>query len=443
MITYVFAPVGYVGTFRTLKYCKYLPALGWDPVVLTIDPRNVPHKDARLLAQMPAGAPIYRTLDIDPAKWLRARGMRKLRAAAARGETVPTDASEGPVPQRPGLFKRFKQLVNAMLTDSPDSHIFWVPFAVAKGLRVIRRERIDVVYCSAPPHSSHVIAYLLGKLTGRPYVLDFRDPWVTDKRDQSPAAYYRFLSAAERWLKRVVVRSAALVIAATEGERNELYDELPGLDGQRLTHITNGFDPSDFEGLAPSGARRSKLVLTHSGTIYPRIADELFDALEHLVAHEPDIGRRIEVNLMGDVVYDYQPRVDALAAAGVLRAHGLKTQSEAIQMLLDSDVLLILRGARGHFPPSHIPAKIFEYIHVGKPILSVAADGELAKIARRSGLGIIVPPGEPLALAEQIQALAARHVEHGLEAAPDRGYIDGFHRRALAATLAERLAEVG
>jgi glycosyltransferase involved in cell wall biosynthesis len=106
-------------------------------------------------------------------------------------------------------------------------------------------------------------------------------------------------------------------------------------------------------------------------------------------------------------------------------------------MVHASDVVLILMGGTKYLP-SHLPSKAFEYLHAGKPILAIAGEGELAQLARKSGLGIVVPPQSVEAVASALRALLADHAAGRLARTPNQAYIRGFERSALA----ERLAHV-
>jgi glycosyltransferase involved in cell wall biosynthesis len=442
IVTYAFPPAGYVGVFRTLKYCRYLPASGWSPLVLTIDPKDVAHKDSRLLEQIPPDLPIYRTFDVDPAKWIERRGQRRLERAK---QANPNGAASAPPPansqnSRRGLLRKFKDFVGMLLTDCPDSHVFWVPFALARGFRIMREHRPDVIYSTTPPHSTHYVALILGWLFRTPYVIDFRDPWETERPRASSGPIARLLASLERASKRLVVRRAAKVVCCTRGDRDDLKKEVPGLPDERFAVITNGYDPIDFAAVEPAPRTSGKLVLVHSGTIYGGIAGEFFDALRILLRQRPGVVNELEVQLVGQIGVQYADDVRELEAAGLVRAFGLQPHATALRMVQSGDIMLILLGG-GIFPPSHIPAKVFEYLYSRKPILAIADPGELTEIVERSGLGAVVSPRPPEALADALLRLLERHMSGKLTTSPNVDYIRSFERTNLAKQLAGVLEE--
>src|SRR5512132_3440110 len=60
VIAYFFPPSGSVGVYRTLKFVKYLPEFGWEPVVLTVSNGKFPVYDESLLKLIPAGVEVHR-----------------------------------------------------------------------------------------------------------------------------------------------------------------------------------------------------------------------------------------------------------------------------------------------------------------------------------------------------------------------------------------------
>lgn len=441
IITYVFPPAAWVGGHRTLKYCKYLGNHGWTPVVLTARPIGVTFKDENLLRQLPAYVSVHRTFDVDPAKWearLAEGKVKRRNPAAGMPHTVSGISSAGQLPAHPpGLLVRAKDLIKAILKESPDSHIFWVPFAFLRGMAVLLKDKVDVIYCTSPPHSAHFTAFLLAKCFRKPYVLDFRDPWYVDGSVRSPGNKIAWLLRLETRAKRMIVRGAARVICVSRGERDELRAEFPELDDHRFTYITNGYDPSDLAAEGSVARQSAKLNLIHAGTIYPGIAGELFDALQRLIASDPVVAEAIQVNLLGEIAEEYMDRVRQLEATGIVKTHGLQPHATTLSMIKASDALLVLMGGVKYLP-SHLPSKFYEYLYAGKPILAIAQEGELTSMARQSGLGIVVPPQSVDVLVEAIRDLHEEHVAGRLNREPNLSFIRSFERAALT----ERLARV-
>jgi hypothetical protein len=133
--------------------------------------------------------------------------------------------------------------------------------------------------------------------------------------------------------------------------------------------------------------------------------------------------------------------VRELEAAGVVVVHGLQPHARALQMMRESDVLLILMGGEV-YQPSHLPSKGFEYLRIGQRILAVAREGELVGMIRRSGLGIATPPKDADALVAAIDSLRDEQLRGTLRRDTDHAFIARFERAALAGELARQLDSV-
>ena len=440
VITYAFPPVAYVGVHRTLKYCRYLSSHQWMPVVLTSRPSDASFKDEKLCQQIPPEVEIYRTADFDPARLIE-------RLSRLRRRTAST-----PIPRQPAVndtapsaavspLANLKRCVEALLTQSPDSHVFWLPFALLKGIRILLGRKVDVIYTTSPPHSSHIAAFLLGKLFNKPYILDFRDPWRVGGSLRGPGETLPTLLALQSRLKRVIIRNASRVICVSKGECDELRAEFPELQDEHFTYITNGYDPQDMVAESHTQDRSSRLTLIHAGTIYSGIAGEFFEALQQLVAQDPEVAKLMDVQLVGETASEYADAIGLLEASGIVTNHGLQPHGTTLRMIQASDVLVILLGGTT-FLPSHLPSKVFEYLHAGKPILAITREGELAQIVRQSGLGIIVPPQSVEKVVGVLRALLIDHVAGRLARVPNKSYIRSFERSVLTEKLARVLDAV-
>ena len=90
IVTYYFPPSGGPGVQRVLKFVKYLPEFGWQPVILTVQDGDYPARDESLLNEIPDHARVYRTKIFEPY-----RLYRKFTGKAAH---APVDVEN--IPQR-------------------------------------------------------------------------------------------------------------------------------------------------------------------------------------------------------------------------------------------------------------------------------------------------------------------------------------------------------
>lgn len=436
IITYAFPPAAYVGVHRTAKYCRHLGKYGWQPLVLTIKPTAVSFRDDKLCRQIPDYVEVFRTMDIDPAKWLD--WISRMKKSPPSGHDASDNVvDKGGRSETRGVLATIKAGVVALLTRCPDSHIFWAPFALFKGIGVLLRRKVDVIYSTSPPHSSHIISYLLAKLFRKPYVLDFRDPWEVGKSGWVPG----WSSKVESGMKRLIIRNASKVIVVSEGERKEIVDEYPAISQDFFACITNGYEPSDFSSIEWDQGPTDKLTIVHAGTMYGGEAGEFLGALELLLSEDSEIGSKMQVNLVGDIADIYIEQVRYLESRGVVHVLGLKPHATALRSMMEGDVLCILLGGN-RFLTSEIPAKTFEYLYTEKPILAITREGDLSDVMQKSGLGIVVPPGSADRVASVLRDIHAAYLNGELARIPNRAYIRSFDRVALTRKLAVILNEV-
>ena len=76
VIAYYFPPLGLSGVQRTLKFVKYLPQFGWQPIVLTVTPTGYFAQDPTLLDELDGlNIEIIRTGSLDPNRFLKKKDM--------------------------------------------------------------------------------------------------------------------------------------------------------------------------------------------------------------------------------------------------------------------------------------------------------------------------------------------------------------------------------
>ncbi len=152
LVTYYFPPSGGAGVQRTLKWVKYLRDFGVEPVVLTVEAGAYPKTDATLARDVPPSVAVHRTRSLDPfGAYARLTGRSRQQAVAETSGHLGEGASPA---------ERFARFVRANVFV-PDARVGWVPFAVQRGLQLLRDEPFDAVLTSGPPHSVHLAGWML------------------------------------------------------------------------------------------------------------------------------------------------------------------------------------------------------------------------------------------------------------------------------------------
>jgi glycosyltransferase involved in cell wall biosynthesis len=415
IVSYAFPPVGGVGVQRVTKLAKYLPDFGIVPTVLTAENPSVPVIDETLLRDIPEGVEVLRTRTFEPG----------YRAKEAVWRSVA----------RAGHLSSARRVLSSLARGLfvPDPQILWLPSAAPAFRRL--SSRADVVLVSGPPFSP----FLLGLLSRVPFVLDYRDEWRTAAAYEmhGGALAGRVIDAIEP----VLVRRASKILTATEAFRKNLLDRHPQLDPENVVALPNGYDPDDFAAAAsapppPAFTPGQKLVLTYAGTAFHLTSPRgLFAGLRVLQERAPLIASQLDVRFIGRVVETEKVGFEAEAPSFV-RRFGHRSHEEALAALAGSHaVLCLLDDVAG--AESIYPAKIFELMHLGRPCLTLAPPGALARLVERHGMGLVVHPRDPVAIADALER-AVLAFQEGKPILPfqPRG-IEQYHRRALAARAAE------
>jgi glycosyltransferase involved in cell wall biosynthesis len=350
------------GTHRTLAFIRHLDRRGWDTTVITVEPDGEP-VDADLLARVPAGTRVIRTPWSPLTQQLKRMCGRNGRPRPGCSPGSPGGAAAGKPGEDPGWRDWFSRL---LLT--PDSRLGWV----LPGLAAARRQAVDAVYSTSPFASAHLIALLAAGTRRRPWVADFRDPWVENPfRDLR----YASLKAWDAWLERRVLRRASRIVCNTPAARQRLARRLPWTAGKTVT-LPNGYD-SDLVGASrPIRDFDSDcFVMIHAGNFYgPRSPVPFFRGLREAVECCPEVVRRARVVLAGEPTYHGQSIERMAAAAGVAdRVHvlGVRPHAEVLARLRGADASIAI-GPAGTAGELQVPNKLYESLAVRRPILALA-----------------------------------------------------------------------
>lgn len=382
IITYYFPPAGGAGVQRTLKFVKYLRDFGWEPVVLTARNADYPAYDPTLEAEVPANVKVYRSRIIEP-YWL----YRKLTGRSANESTdIATLSLDDSHQQK--LGERISQWVRSAVFV-PDARIGWLFFATPLGKNIVQSEKIDVIFSSAPPYTTHLIGRALHRKTGLPWVADFRDSWIGWV--SAPQWRPKFSWALERRMERAVLRDADRILTVSCGIQEDLLSRHPEQRDERWRFLSNGFDAADFEGVAPV-AGDDKITITYVGSMYGARNPEYFlQALEALYEQQPETVNQLRVRLVGRVGEPIAARIRSSSVHHVFELIPYVSHREALAYLLGSDVsLLIIDDTPAN--SGILTGKVYEYIGAGKPILALAPEGEAAELIRSHHLGWVAPP---------------------------------------------------
>ena len=412
MIAYHFPPLrGSSGIQRTLRFCRYLPEFGWNPVVLTAHPRAYDDVDMASVREIPAGVSVHRAFALNTARHLSIRG-------------------------------RYPALLAL-----PDRWSSWFAGAVASGLALIRRERIGVIFSTYPIATAHLVGLALRRLTGLPWIADFRDPMAQDGYPADPRIHRSF-----EWIEQRALRHCARALFTSPGAIRDYRQRYPDVPAERYALVENGYDEEVFAAAAANpevsawaapgancGVPRERTVILHSGIVYPSERDPapLFAAIGKLKRDGILDARRVEFRFRAS---GYDALLASLAArediADIVTLAQPVPYAEAVREMMDVDGLLLLQAANCN---SQIPAKAYEYLRAGRPILALTDPaGDTGDLMRRAGADASARLDSGTELLRVIPDFVAR-LARGDARLPDAQFASACSRRARTRMLANEL----
>lgn len=433
-VAYHFPPDAAVGTLRTQKFVKYLPEHGWKPFVLSVQDRYYPTTDPRRLADVD-GAVVQRTsfwrtplqLLIDTRNDLRARKKRN----AGDFSAVPKSMSGPDDVRRMSYIKRFLLCLNWL----PDDKLYWTLPAISKGLRLIKTNNIRLIVVSAPPNSSIILAYILSQLSGAKLIIDFRDPWLLRHESEEEHIKPKALLNFERCLEMRILRHVSAIITTNEYFHSAFLREYPFINSGAIHVVHNGYDSSDFP--LESVKSKNKFIVSYLGSFYmqrnPRI---FFQALALFMRDKGLSSNELEVLLIGETDIaggvPVSEMVDQAGLRDVVKIMGKVSYAHALKQMSESNLLLLLAPNQ----PYQIPAKTYEYMAAGCPILALAESGATAALIEKTHAGICVAPNDVQGICLALAQFYEDHLCHSLKYATDAKQ---FERRKQTELLAKIL----
>jgi len=416
VIAYYFPPMGLSGVQRTLKFVKYLPDHGWEPVVLTVTPTAYYALDYSMLRELTESSiRTIRTNSLDPTRLFESGKPVKMPHEKLRN-----------------LLSGISQAIFV-----PDNKIGWKHDAIKAGRKLLQGEEFNVIYSTAPPYTCHLIGAALSKEFNIPLVIDYRDAWV-----DNPLHFYitPFHKMLHKRLEKKVLRTSNRIITINRRIKELMLRRYRFLGYNDIAIIPQGYDPDDYRVENPLKLPFSKKMrFTYAGTFYRNRTPKYFlRALSDVVKEHPNLGKKIESVFIGTFRKENLAMIESLGLTDVVKVFGYLDHKSTVRYLMTSDVLWMTIGyGKGEDQVS--TGKLFEYIGTKKPILGLVPDGVAKATILESGAGKVLNPddvpGIKKAILEYYELWEKKHLpEVPIEFAQE------FDRVRLAGELARELA---
>ena len=368
IISYYWPPSGGSGVQRWVKFAKYLPSESWQPVIYTPENPELLVLDERLGDEVPNVVEIIKTPILEPYSLYK-----RLFVRSKKTEVNPINHQEKSVFQKFSMWIRGNFFI-------PDPRSLWIRPSVKFLKKYLKENPVDVIISTGPPHSMHLIAQKLSKITGLPWIADFRDPWTK-------MFYFKHLnlsSWAERKHKKLeqsVLDDATAIVAVSPlvKEEFELMTQTP------VHLITNGYDEEDFDINIEAD---SSFNITHTGLFASDgNPDRLWEVLAEKAAEDIEFKEKLRLRLVGKTDNEIIKSIIKLGLESNLVDRGYQPHKEAVGEQKCADLLLLPLRKEPEYRAT-LPGKLFEYLAAKKPVLGIGQrDGAMAKILEETGAG--------------------------------------------------------
>ncbi|PFX98198.1 hypothetical protein COL41_04185 [Bacillus mycoides] len=317
IVAYYIPPFGGVGAVRVTKLIKYFYKMGWDITVLTVDES---YYDPKML-------------DHD-----------KLKDIDSSIKIVRT--------------KRMSQF-----TSFQEEGFYWLP-SLYKSLRqTLKKEKYDYVYYTGGPFIHWTLAPIIKKISGVPYILDFRDPWLLTPYNSSKI---RKLYASI--VEPGVVKNASLILNVTDDATNMYMEHYQDISSEKFITIPNGYDPDDFKGIESDkvNVQTEGIKIVYTGKFGSFRDPKHF--LEAIYSYNKINKKKIYFVHVGEKegcvnkVLEENPNLNEYTIQT-----GFVSYRRALSYINESDICLIISGGHPYEPTT----KIYDYIALNKEIICI------------------------------------------------------------------------
>jgi len=435
MIAYIFPPMGGSGMQRTAKFAKYLPEFGWAPVILTVMEYPREEMDYSIMDDIPESVEIYRTPSFEPYRlFTRFVNKSKSNNKLQIGDINQKYSSEFSLKQRTIRF--IKDFVDSLFI--PDREIGWLPFALFRARKILKTESVDVIYSTSDPFTDHLIGYCIKRLSGKPWVADFRDPWTNYFRyDKS----FRYRQKINRLIEKIIICGADRIVVISEHMRTFFREQYPEMDSSKFVVIQNGFDTEDFNSINFRDIDNEKFTITYVGRFStPKNKNLLFfKVLQSILDSFPELEESIRIIFVGLFSQEDWGFVTSRGLEKIVETVGYQTHKKSIEYMLKSNALLLtICDERGM--ESMYNAKLYEYLAAKKPILALIPGGVAEKLIRKLDAGLIVHPNDESAIRKAILDYYERWLNGTLVIDNPKSFPQ-YERKTLTGSLVKCLNE--
>ena len=421
IITYYWPPAGGPGVQRWLKFVKYLPEFGIEPIVYCPENPSYPIIDDSLVDSVSEEITILKQPIKEPYRF--ANIISKKSSKQISSGVIPKQKKQTFI-QKLLLYIRGNFFI-------PDARKNWIKPSVSFLSEYITKHNIDTIITTGPPHSLHLIGLQLKQKQAIKWFADFRDPWTT-------IGYHKQLkltkSSAEKHknLEAKVLQSADQIIVTSSNTKKEFAQKTK----QPIAVITNGYDNHQIS--RPEKDR--KFSMAHIGSLLSeRNPIQLWEALSELVNENSSFSEAFQLHLIGVVSDDVVQTLQQYGLSNHVKTMGYVSHEDAIKAQMSSQILLLVE-IDSEDTKVIIPGKLFEYMVSETPILAVGPkDSDVEAILKATNTGQYFYYDQKQAIKSQILSYFEAYKTNSLSV--NAIGLQQYSRKMLTKSLAELLKD--
>ena len=353
MLCYYYPPLTDVGSKRSIAFSKYFKKHGWNPYVLSV--KN-PDKGYCSIGndKPPEGV----TTEYSYSVVNLSRFIGKLNAAVSKALGI--------------INIDIKKNYFYQILCIPDHFVGWIPLTTIKALKLIKKFKIDMIYVSCTPNSSALTGILLKLITGKPLILDFRDPFAVETVF-SILNVPKFRMKIDQRIQKYYIKHTDLLIVNNDETKKVYLQEYPEVK-DKIFAVHNGFE-SEYR-TQKKAEKHQKFTIVYSGEFYfyALKSEVFFEGLSLLKQRG-----KIDKDTFQFIFYgDGKGEIERIA-----RKHGIHDLVFASSRIPYKAVLDII--SRSHLQllrivKPMISTKLFEGIPLNVPFLATIPSGEVEQI---------------------------------------------------------------
>lgn len=415
---------------RWVKFAKYLPLEGWQPVIYTPENPEQLAIDESLAAEIPAEAEVIKTHIVEPYEIYK-KLLRKSGHSKEAVEVNPVNAQNKSFLQKVAMWVRGNLF-------RPDPRCLWIGPSVRFLKKYLEEHPVDLIVSTGPPQSMHLIGRRLALATGIPWIADFRDPWTK-------IFYFKHLSmtrGTEKWHKKMekkVLDDATVVVAVSP----LVQQEFQAMTQTPVELITNGFDECDFAAdgsCKAEGGPEQDFCITHTGLFAadgnPTV---LWDVLAEKCCADDAFRKALKVKLIGKTDDSILSALNATGLSEAVNNIGYLPHSEAVEQQRNASLLILPLRKEPEYK-AVLPGKLFEYLASRRPVLGIGQpDGAMSMILKQTQTGAVIDWEDRDSIKQFIDSCWEKHIAGELTI--EGGDISQFTRRNLTRRMAQLFEE--